>query len=464
MRPRTDRPVLAAAALLLLLAAAPPPAPPATGLKVTTLAGGSRVDAVLPGRLVATALPRMADGRRRMAALVESASPGEPLRALFLVDFAGGSTLRRLLGGLPGKTRLFTAADLDGDNADELLLGTPDTLWTLGPAEAPAAPRPLLEGIDPQLLLGLRTGGEIAAPEVGRLRTWSRNGGKLFPGTSFDLPVRARRSGPILRLETPVIQSLAQAGGPPLYLAGPEQTDNIRLRTLLLTRNADGTAQRSEAWSRFPAPEAVADRWFARIDGRPFLIVTTMSSNRLNVLEKQKLHVFLLSADRSRAGQLPVLSMTTESHREFPVMPLILDLDRDGREELVVVQQEGARGRSMLVEAFFGQGAGRFERPSRKVSVNTQPSSWLYGFDLTGDSHPDLATVEGKKLQIFAGTAYPRRSLLERRAYAAFDLASAEETVITATDSASSAGRPVIVLTQGDDNGRGRITFIRPGG
>jgi hypothetical protein len=471
---------------LFLLAAAPrppaaPPAPPAVGVKAVNLAGGARrIDAVLPARLVTTAYPRGADGKRRVVALLDN-------HELYLIEtdlIKTAGSQRRLLAGLPDKAVTLLAADLDGDGADEILLGDSGTLWTLGTADAPVAPRQVLDGVDARNLLGLNEGREIAAAEVGRLRTWKREGGKLVPGAGFELPVRARRQRTAIRLETPDVERLSQGAGvsaqSPLYLVGPEANGKTRLLTLLLTRGADGAEQRTEAWSRFAGPEQVDEHWFVRVDGRPLLIVTTTNAEKVSVFEKKKIRVFAFSADRTRAGQISILSSPTETPRWFPIEPTVVDLDRDGREDLVVVQQEGLRGKSLLVEAFFGRdkGQGRFELPSRKTEIDLQARAWHYGADVTGDGRPDLVAVQQKKLLIFAGTDTPRRSPIDRQPRTTIDLPATESIAINASAGSEGVnvdkegadplqiidldgdGRGEIVITLRDDQGRGRVTVV----
>jgi len=463
----------------LLLGAAPPPkpAPPEVGVKAVSIGGTRRVEAVLPGRLIATAFPRSADGKRQVVALV-APQPDGP-REIDLVDTAGAGGLRRLAGDLPAKASVLVAADLAGKGEDALLLGSPGTVWILGTVDHPEAPRRLLEGVDPRHLL-LGRGPGLAGAEVGRLRTWtSDRAGKLSPGASFALPVRATRERNALRLDTPEVHMLAQTGGaPPLYLVGPEASGKTRLHTLLLSRGADGAEQRSESWSRFAGPEAMGEHWFVRIDGRPALLVTTNSADKVSIFEEQSLRVFLLGADRSRAGQPPILAVPTASRRWFPARPFVLDLDKDGRDDLVLVQQEGLRGKSLLVETWFGQGNGRFAAPSRKVSLDTQARAWDYGADVTGDGRPDLVAVEGKKLLVFAGTTDPHRDLLDRRPRLALDLSASEAVTVTASAGSGGAavasdrthalelidldgaGRSAIVVTVRDDQGRGRVTVV----
>jgi hypothetical protein len=479
--------LLALPGLLLLAAAAPPkpPPPPAVGVKTASVGGARRVDAVLPGNVLATAFPRGADGKRRVVVLVAPAPDGP--RELYLVDTAGSGGQRRLLGDLPAKASILIAASLGGKGADEILLGEPGAAWTLGTADAPAAPRRFLDGVVPRhLLLGAAGDREIAAAEVGRLRTWTRDGsGTLTPGASFELPVRARRERSALRLDTPEVEMLSPGTAetaPPLYLVGPEPSGKTRLHTLILTRDAEGKPQKSEAWSRFAGPETMDDHWFVHIDGQPMLIVTSNSADKVSLFEEKSLRVFPLAVDRSRAGQPPRLSAPTVSRRWFPARPFVLDLDRDGHDDLVVVQQEGLRGKALIAETWFGQGGGRFAMPSRKVSLDLQARAWDYGADVTGDGRPDLVAIEQKKLLIFAGAADPRRDLLDRRPRLSIDLPGSEPVAVNASLGSEGAvvetrrshplelidldgdGRPEIVVMVRDDGGRGRVTVVRIGG
>jgi FG-GAP-like repeat len=485
------RVLLGLAALVLLTAAKPrtpvaPPPPPAVGVKAANLAGGARrIDAVLPARLVAAAYPRGTDGKHRIVALLDNHELY--LIETGLIETGGSGSQRRLLADLPEKAVTLLAADLDGDGADEILLGEAGTLWTLGTPEAPAPPRKVLDEVDARNLLGIQEIGaaEIAAAEVGRLRTWKREGGKLVPGAAFELPVRARRQGNAIRLETPDVERMPQGTGAsssqsPLYLVGPEANGKTRLLTLLLTRGEDGAEQRTEAWSRFAGPEQVNEHRFVRIDGRPLLLVTTTNAEKVSIFEKKKLRLFPFAADRTRAGQVSILSSPTEAPRWFPVEPTVVDLDRDGREDLVIAQQEGLRGKSLRVEVFFGkgQGQGRFELPSRKTEIDLQARAWHYGADVTGDGRPDLIAIQQQKLSVFAGSSDPRRAPLESRPRLTLDLPATEGIAIStsAGDGGVSVdkegadplqvidldgdGRGEIVHILRDDQGRGRVTVV----
>lgn len=478
-------------ALLLLTGAAPPPPapPPEVGVTITPASGARRTDAVLPGHLVGKALPKGADGRRRLLVLTTPDDPKATLapkgpRSLYLIDPEKAGAPRRLLDGLSAKANALAAADLDGDGVEEILLGEPGKLFSLGTAEAVSAPRLLLEasGFD------LRRWTASEAPdaplsfqstEVGRLRTWRVDGGRLVPGAEIPLPVHAARERKALRLSSLPVTPL-----PPLHAVGPEENGKIRVRTVLV--QPDGT--RTDAWAQLPARENVDGFRYVQLDGRPALIVTTSDADKIGVFAEQRFRLFPLSADRSRSGQPPSLAFETESNRWFPVDPVILDLDKDGKQDLVLLQPEGIAGGDLVIDTFFGQGNGRFERPRRLKLSNLSARAWRYGQDLTGDGVPDLITIGSETgLNLFAGIADPRKDLLDRRPRKTVDLSGMQQTVsvsvgiggeegMSMESSRSSTlggpfvedldgnGRPEVLLFAPSSKGRGRVVVVRLGG
>lgn len=486
---------LFASPLLAEEPAKPPAPPPAVGVASTALSGARRVDAVVPGRLLAAALPLGADDRRRVVLLVgpdlpagapEGDEPPEGPRRLFLLDAAGEGRLRLLLDGLPEEANELDSFDLDGDGDSEVLLGEPGKLYSLGSPDAPIPPRLLLS--DPAFDLR-RLGGAFGAAGVGRLRTWAPDGaGGVVPGAEHELPVRAARRPAGLRLSSPAVSVLAGAGGSePVYAAGPEPRGKVRLSTLLLDRGEDGGARAIEVWSQLPAAEEVDTHEYVLLDGAPALIVTTTSAERMSVFEKKKLRVFPLrrTADRSRSGQPPALAAETVSYRWHSVAAYVLDADRDGRDDLVVIQPDGLAGRELAVETWFGQGGGRFQTPGRRQKYEIEARTWTYGGDLTGDGVPDLAAVQGDRLLVFAGTHTPRQALLEREPRHAVGLGPGQEKITIAVSlgptepsgmgvrrSGGSLASPRVVDLDADrraealfftasDNGRGRVAVAR---
>jgi hypothetical protein len=473
----------ALAALLLLGAAAPPPPPPppAIGVTLVPLAGARRTDAVLPGHLLGVAFPKAADGRRRIVVLTTPDDPkaeGTPKgsRSLYLIDPEQAGAPRLLLEGLPAEANALTAADLDSDGAEEILLGEPGKLHALGTPEAPAS-RLLLETAGLDLRRSSLQEGPLQVPTVGRLRTWTFDGGRPVPGPEHELPVRASRERQALRLSslpvTPIQGFMA---------VGPEETGKLRIRTILI--GADG--KRTEAWSQLPGREDILGYRYVTLEGRPALIVTTADAEKMGVFAHHRFRLFLLTTDRSKSGQAPTLAFETESNRWFSVDPVIADLDRDGKEDLVVIQPEGVGGGDLVIDTFFGQGNGRFERPRRLKLGNLESRSWSFGRDVTGDGVTDLVTLGKAGLSVFAGTADPRRDLLDRKPRQTIEIGAARETVTVsvgagtdgvATDVSRSAnlgsprledldsnGRPEVLLFSPNANGRGRVTVVRLGG
>lgn len=481
------RAVVCVVSLLLLGATPPPPSspapPPTVGVTVTPVAGARRADAVLPGHLVAVALPRGADGRRRLVALTTLDDPAaatapQGARSLYLIDPERPGAPRKLLDGLSAEADSLAALDLDGNGTEEILLGAPGRLLTLGSADQPTAPRELLETPGLDLRRHAVTPGGIQLPEVGRLRAWRLEGGRLVAGGERPLPVRAARERRSLRLSSPQVTSIeGSEGTAPAHAVGPEDNGKLRLRTLLLT--PDG--QQTESWSRLPGPETVDGFRYVAVDGRPALIVTTADAEKIGVFAKQRFRLFPLGADRSRAGQPPSLAFDTESNRWFPVDPVLLDLDKDGKQDLVVLQPEGMGGGDLVIDTFFGQGGGRFEHPRRQKLGDLESRAWIYGKDLTGDGTADLAAFGKEGLRVFAGTADPRRGLLDRRSRPAIALGTQERVEVsvavgtggveTASSRAASLapraedldgdGRAEILLFSRSAGGRGRVTVVR---
>ncbi len=466
--------VLLLLVLPLVTAAKKPAAPPLpVGVTVSRSGSSEVVRAVLPGWLSGVELPRRADGHLDVVLLLgtgeeedddqtppgrEAAQPEGP-RSLHRLDLSG--ELRPLLQDVPSGT--LGSLDLDGDGAEEILVARKGELRSLGTAGRATPPRTVLDLSAFDLMLPSRWQElgvtQVLAAGVGRLRRYRPEGGGLTPAGEHDLPSRATRERWGLRLTSP--QVVPVQGGDGLLAAGPEANGKQRLRSLLLSF---GTEANTEAWSLLPAPEDANGVWYMTIDGKPFLIVTTAGAEKLGIFEGKKLRVFPLSSDRTRAGRRPVLATQTTSHLWNPVAPLVQDLDRDGKDDLVVLQLDGLGGGELIAETFFGRGDGRFVTPGRRQKWDLEVRGWSYGQDLTGDGIADLAAADSKRLLVFPGTSEPRKALLEKKPLVIpIDLGGGEGAGLRRLRVADldGDGRGEAILSGSAGPGRGVVVVVR---
>lgn len=223
------------------------------------------------------------------------------------------------------------------------------------------------------------------------------------------------------------------------------------------------------AWCHFTANEKVARSWYLSIDGRPMLAVAALAADKLGIFEKQKLRVFPLRADRTRAGSPPALEIHTVTRHWYELGVHVADVDLDGRDDLVVVQPDGLGAKKLAVEVYRGQGNGGFYVTPRRSVIVAPAARWTFGADLDGDRAPDLVTLAGDRLEIYRGLAEHKRKALDKTAYRSFEVAdlgadSDLELVVHVGDGGDSDDRdwsqagatpPRVVDVDGD--GRGEI-------
>ena len=137
----------------------------------------------------------------------------------------------------------------------------------------------------------------------------------------------------------------------------------------------------------------------------------TQRADKVGILEKKKLRVFALGGDRTRTGRPPRFELLTSSRLWQRLGLHVLDVDADGRDDLVLLQPEGLNGKKLIVDLYRGGGGGRFAGDGFRSVLpeidEATPTS--YGGDWTGDGVPDLVAVTGSRLLVHAGLAQPRR-------------------------------------------------------
>ncbi len=408
--------------LLLLLLTAPaatagdePPAPPPeAGVTVRETDGARLLEAILPGEIFSRTEARRADGTGGLLLLVGGDGEGASWRALVFLTLDGEGSIETIASDLPAALDAVAAVDLDGDGHREVLLGEEGKIYSLGPLTDPGVREPVLILDRPHLDLDrIRAGGyldsaepRLTVPEIGRLTVFAWRSGRLEPEAEYALPIRARRQRTGLRLSTPPMAALRRGGsGAPLYAVGPEAYGKRRLRTLLIDPAGEGSEEEKaiEAYSWLPAPENVGDSRYVLLDGRPVLIVTTTSAEKLGIFEKKKLRLFPLRLDRTRAGGKASFKTVTNSHHWQTADVVLADATGDGRDDLVIVGPAGLGQEKLMVTAHAGKGGGRFLPTPRKSVVEAEEARWHYGSDVDRDGVPDLVARANDRLLVFPG-------------------------------------------------------------
>jgi hypothetical protein len=372
--------------------------------------GFSGQEALLPGAVISSFVGQDPAGQPRLWLLVAQSLPAaEAPRSLWRLDLSPQPSLKRQARDLP--------KDLDQVLGLETTDGAPSPLMLLGGGklftlEADGSLRqrledPILDGARLRARVGPSAGPSpfLVRQAVGQLHLLNFRDGQLQRATTAALPVSARRHRSYLEVASPATTGLRRPGTNPLYATGPEAHGSRRLRSVLFDPSAVTAEEATwESWSQLPGNEEVAESWYGLLDGRPVLIVTTFSADKLGVFEKHRLRVWRLSPDRTRAGRRPILQEITESRRWNSVEPVIADVNGDGRDDLVLFQTEGMDDDKLSAEAFLGQAGGQFQLTSRRTALATEASSWIFGNDVDGDGAPDLVALEKDQLLLFPGT------------------------------------------------------------
>jgi hypothetical protein len=378
-----------------------PPPPP--GVHAILAPGVRRVEVIPEGRLLAVALPLTAEARRRVVLLVERPQSHE--RALLELDLATPTT-RVLADHLSAGIDRIDALDLDGDGAQEVLLGEPHQLYVLraGGVLPLAAPGffDLAAPDSATVRAPARSRTQLVTAEAGRLRCYAPapGGNALVRTCDEPLPLRAERESRGLLLETPPTSVVARPGAAPLVLVGPQTLDQRRLRTLAIE---PGTAGSSSSWARLPELESVQQSRYAWWNGAPVLAVSTVRGDKLRLFEDQRLRLFHLTTDRTQEGHAPFFVADTASARWHALEMYFGDVDGDGRDDLTVIEPKGMGGNPVFVKTYLGTAAGGLASTPSIAKLDVEATSVRFGDDVTGDHRPDLVALAGGELLIFAG-------------------------------------------------------------
>jgi hypothetical protein len=414
----------------------PPPAATPTAAAhaaVTQLADGWRTDLALPGTLLGWALPRGKDGHRTLFLLVgpktdtaascavRDSTPKPPKDAeLFRWRFESPEKLEALGSGFPSGS--LDSADVNADGEDDLLLQREGGIDLVAPsADGTWSARSLVD--DAQLgatCCGPRMAWDAAAEQdtalrvalLGAFRSYGpgRDGGVGIT-SELETPERVRGGAERVLVGSPAVRPIGKSASSRMVFAtDPEPLGRRRLRTLLLDPDGPAEAHVVESWALFPVPESVVDSAFALLHGSPVLIVTTTSADKLSLLGEKALRIFPLGGDRTRAGDAPVFSATTGINLWQRAYPAVLDLDGDGRDDLVLAYWKGLQSSIAALEVYKGGAASGFAKPrSTSFDVDDGEKAFMaFGRDVDGDGRPDLILFAKRELLVYPGSEADR--------------------------------------------------------
>lgn len=395
-----------------------PAAPPAPVLSATVARGadGWRADLNFDGPLLGWALTRTTGGIRVLHVLVGPPRDGPSKDArLYRWQFDAPDRVTPEAGVHPAGA--LDAADLDGDGADELLLTHDGQIDLVSdPAGDAVTRRTLVTDASigtaccgPRLAWdeGATLDPVVRVETPGAFRTYRlRSDGALVEASELAIPESVTSGAERVSVFSPPVRAVGRdASGRMLFATDPQAAGTRRLRTILLDPDGPKETQRVESWALFPSAERVVDSAFAMLNGAPVLIVTTTSGDKLSLLGEKALRVYPLSGDRTRAGDLPSFAATTAMNLWQEANPAVVDLDGDGRDDLLIAYWKGLKNAIAAIEVYRG-GVNPLFKSAGSMSFDVEEGE--KGFmaatsDLDGDGRGDLLLLAHHELVVYPG-------------------------------------------------------------
>ncbi len=418
---------------------APKPAAPITAPQVHVVRGadGWRADLAFDGSLLGWAVPLAHDHMRDLLLLVgersdasvaasapcglrDSKELGDEHARLYRWRAAVPDRLELVASGL--KRGTLDAADLDGDGEEECLLLREGRieLVTTSPGSSGRVRAIVTDAELGAPCCSPRIAWEDAAPEdtalrlplPGAFRTYrSGKDGLVKLVSEQAIPARLNAGADSVAVVSPVVHAIGRGSSGRMFFATePEPLGKRRLRTMLIDPDGPEESRAVERLVMFPEAERVVDSGFFVLDGAPVLVVTTTSADKLSLLGAKALRVYPLNGDRTRAGNEPLFAAKTDINLWQAATPAIVDLDRDGHQDLVLSYWKGLKNTVAAQETYRGAASGIFLKAhTTSFDVeNGDRGSMHFGEDMDGDGRPDLVLLANKELLVFPGNPADR--------------------------------------------------------
>jgi hypothetical protein len=342
-------------------------------------------------------------------------------RKLYRLDRDGAGALVEVRSDLPWNSSAIKFAELGGDGGETLVLTVSPVepepapgdvapglyTWEGDPASPGSRLIPLLE--EPFLVWDPKAPQAVAAPGLGDLTMYrfDRETSRFGPVSTLPMPMDVKVRQDRITMAAQTVLTVEVAAGHVVYVTPPRPFGKTRLRSTLIDPEApDRDAMVIESWASLPEPEDLL-QWDHRVlDGRPVLVVQTKTAEKLALFGEKRVRVFGLDPDRSRSGFPPLLAAESGMNLWQGGTPWILDVNGDGRDDLVIGYWKGLKDSRVVLEVFLRDADGSFAEKPRTTAFDVEDGerSFVgYGRDLNGDRLFDLLVVADGRIWLYPG-------------------------------------------------------------
>jgi hypothetical protein len=322
---------------------------------------------------------------------------------------------RHLLGDLP--PQILSSRWVQGTSAGWLEVGHPGGVDVYC-ADGESAPvlRRCGELRDSRLAPGeLEPGPDLDGDGTGELvqgvfdgiAAWRRSGpGGLERIFWAPLPVQASASSTSVGVRAASVLGLVKGGGDMVAWTAPKPRPGARLRMHRVPLGAEAPRAFCSAWVKTEEPVlAVAS---LIVPGNPpHLAALVQPSERLALLNEQRLMVASLECDRTRRGQAPAWVDETPLDNYLGGHLLLRDVTGDARPDLIALGVQGRLRPRVRVEVYAADAGGGWESHGDRWLKErvADPPTYLVPWDrdLDGDGVNDLAFHDQEFLFVVPG-------------------------------------------------------------